>query len=103
MPRVVPSQVVTMVKTMFPIVLEERYTKIALTRVTIEALSTVVELVESIPEELVTLEGPDYTYIAGHRDVCRVSSVLWRLDLIPASAKRENLPRASCPLQAGCS
>ena len=69
MPRVVPSQVVTMVKTMFPIVLEERYTKIALTRVTIEALSTVVELVESIPEELVTLEGPDYTYIAGHRDV----------------------------------
>lgn len=61
MPKVVPSQVVEYIENTFPIVTDEaRYTKIDVTTARISALRTVIELTESIPSELIAVDGPDF-------------------------------------------
>ena len=61
MPRVTPSQVTALIEQMFPITVdEERYTKIELTPQSVSGLQVIVDLVEDIPPELITLEGTDY-------------------------------------------
>ncbi len=60
MPRVVPSQVVSYLEATFPITKEQRYSKVELNTQSIIALRTILEMCQEIPDELITLEGPEY-------------------------------------------
>ena len=67
MPKVVPSQVVEYIEKTFPIVTDKgRYTKVQVTPPVLSAIRTVIELTESIPNELIAIEGPDFIdFISG--------------------------------------
>jgi len=80
MPRVLPSEVVRVIEALFPGHVENNFQGILLVAANLSALEVISELVEQIPEELITLQSSEYSAliagVAGIRsELASVSSV----------------------------
>ena len=80
MPRVLPSEVVRVIEALFPGQIENEFQSIVLVAANLSGLEVISRLVEQIPEELITLQGSEYSAliagVAGIRsELANVSSV----------------------------
>lgn len=81
MPRVVPSQVVTLIDKLFPFTSTQEDTPQA--RTTLDhnysnSLAAIVELADQIPPELIALEGENYTAYVSSLAAIRTTIITWQ-------------------------
>ena len=79
MPKVTPSQAVALIDRIFPWARQgEQITGgTDLTFGVSSAVSTIVELIEQIPDELITLEGDDYAGFAASLSTLKHALSIW--------------------------
>ena len=86
MPRVVPSQVISFIDSVFPWASAQQVNNAAnLTRQRASGLTGLLDLVEQVPEELLTMNGSEYSAL-----VCSVAAIRERLELWRAQQAVEN-------------
>src|SRR5262245_42603984 len=78
MPRVVPSQVVALIERLFPSHVQ-RSQDLILSRGHAGQLMAIIELIDKIPQELITLKGPDYTNLVVGINTLRQALVQWQM------------------------
>lgn len=81
MPRVVPSQVVTLIHRLFPFTAMQKDTQQNLVYLELthaNQLAAIVELTDQIPPELINLEGDDYTVYASSLTAIRTAIATWQ-------------------------
>lgn len=81
MPRVVPSQVVTLIDKLFPFTATQKDTqesRVHLELADAPRLAAVVELADQIPPELIVLEGDDYAVYTSSLAAIRTSIDTWQ-------------------------
>jgi len=82
MPRVVPSQVVDVIDQLFPAAKNQKDTqqnRFSLSRSNQNELAAIIELVEQIPSELITLDQKDYTGLQLAITAIRNTIPTWQL------------------------
>src|SRR5437879_2110383 len=91
MPRVVPSQVVEFIAQVFPWATRQDADQVApLDGGSAAPLAGLVELVARIPEELLVLDGPDYSAVVAGVAAIRSALAMWH-------ARNSNWPLGAVP------
>lgn len=81
MPRIVPSQVVNLIDTLFPVAAtqQSRGTKMfQITRSDATQCAAIVKMVDQIPPELITLDEKNYSYFISGLEAIRVALDMWK-------------------------
>jgi hypothetical protein len=77
MPRVVPSQVVAVIERWFPSDIQRRQ-EFSLNRENAGQLMAIIDLIEKIPQELITIEGRDYNDLTIGLGILRNAFSQWQ-------------------------